>query len=139
MEGLSKEYIISQVKAHKDLIRDATDRLSETLFKATRRLSKHLELSDKDSLSVRKILHEMVSELSLIGGYCDNWTQGYINRTVNIIGVQAATRIAYHDALLLELWAMKINGIIVDFTKTPFRLSQLKPIFSMLEKALGKK
>jgi hypothetical protein len=45
----------------------------------------------------------------------------------------------YGKAVLLDWWAMRINGIVIDFTKTPFRLSQLKPIFSVLEKALGKK
>lgn len=137
MEGLSKEYIIGQVKAHKDVIRDATDRLSDILFKA--RVSKNLELSEKDSLAVRKILHEIVSELSMIGGYCDKWTRNYIDETAILIGQQTSTRIRYMNALLLDWWAMRINGIVVDFTKTPFKLSQLKPIFSMLEKALGKK
>ena len=137
MEELSKEYIIEQVKAHKDLIKDATDRLSDLLFKA--RVSKHSELSEEDSLAVRKILHEIVSELSMIGGYCDRWTRHYIEQTANIVGIETSSRIRYINALVLDLWAMRVNAIMVDFSKTPFRLSQLKPIFSMLEKALGKK
>lgn len=128
---MSKEYMIKQIKAHKDIIRDATDRLSEMLYRVRVSGSK---LNEKDSLSVRRILHEIVSELSMIGGYCDKWTRNYIDRTVSLIGKQAFTGIDYVDAVLLDLWAMKVNGIIVDFTKTPFRLSQLKPIFSMLEK-----
>lgn len=128
---MSKEYMINQIKAHKDIIRDATDRLSEMLYRVRVSRSK---LNEKDSLSVRRILHEIVSELSMIGGYCDKWTRNYIDRTVSLIGKQAFTGIDYVDAVLLDLWAMKVNGIIVDFTKTPFRLSQLKPIFSMLEK-----
>ena len=131
MEDMSKEYMINQIKAHKDIIRDATDRLSEMLYRVRVSRSK---LNEKDSLSVRRILHEIVSELSMIGGYCDKWTRNYIDRTVSLIGKQAFTGIDYVDAVLLDLWAMKVNGIIVDFTKTPFRLSQLKPIFSMLEK-----
>lgn len=133
MEGLSKEYMINQIKGHKDIIRDATDRLSGILFKV--RVSKSLELSEEDSLAIRKILHEIVSELSMIGGYCDNWTREYIDRTVTIIGGQASSRTRYIDAFLLDFWAMKVNGIMVDFTKTPFKLSQLKPIFDMLKKA----
>lgn len=137
MERLSKEYMVNQVKAHKDLIRDATDRLSEILYRA--RVSKNLQLKEKDSLAVRKTLHEIVSELSMIGGYCDGWTRNYINKTVSLIGEQVSTQITYIDAVLLDLWLMKANGIIVDFTKVPFRLSQLKPILSILEKVFRKK
>jgi len=137
VERLSKEYMVNQVKAHKDLIRDATDRLSEILYRA--RVSKNLQLKEKDSLAVRKTLHEIVSELSMIGGYCDGWTRNYINKTVSLIGEQVSTRVTYLDAVLLDLWLMKVNGIIVDFTKVPFRLSQLKPILSILEKVFRKK
>jgi len=137
LESLSKEYMISQVKAHKDIIRDATDRLSDILFKA--RVSKNLELSEKNSLAVRKILHEIVSELSMIGGYCDKTTKNYIDTTVNLIGSRTSTEITYAFVLMLDWWAMRINGIVIDFTKTPFRLSQLKPILSVLEKALDRK
>lgn len=136
MEGLSKEYVINQIKSHKDIIRDATDRLSDLLYKF--RVSKSLRLNEKDSLKVRKILHEIVSELSMIGGYCDKWTRNYINETVRLIGASTSTRVTYAQAVILDLWAMRINGIIIDFSKTPFRLSQLKPIFSILKDALGK-
>lgn len=87
MEGLSKEYVIQQVVAHKDRIRDATDRLSDVIHKAKIRLSKNYELSDKSALTIRKIIHEIVSELSIIGGFCDKWTKGYIDRTANIVGL----------------------------------------------------
>lgn len=135
MEGLSKEFMISQVKTHKGIIIDATDRLSDILFKA--RVSKSLKLSREDALAVRKILHEIVSELSMIGGYCDKATRSYIDATVNLIGMRTSTDVNYAFVLMLDWWAMRINGIVIDFTKTPFRLSQLKPILSVLEKALG--
>lgn len=136
MESLSKEYMINQIKSHKDLIKDSTDRLSEILYKA--RVSKDSKLSERDALKVRKILHEIVSELSLIGGYCDRWTRNYIDETVRLIGAMTSTPITYLIVLTLDLWAMRINGIIIDYNKTPFRLSQLKPLLSILEKALGK-
>lgn len=136
MESLDKEFVVRQVKTHKDVIRDATDRLSDVLYKA--RVSKDLELSEEDSLTVRKILHEITSELSMIGGYCDGWTKRYIDKTVAIVGDTTSTKLRYLDALLLDLWATRVNGIIVDFTKTPFRLSKLKPIFDMLKTALEK-
>jgi len=138
MESLSKEFIINQVKAHKDIIRDSTDRLSNILLKVRKRGD--FVLNERDSLAIRKILHEIVSELSMIGGYCDSWTKEYIDNTVNLIGRRTSlTKISYLDALMLEWWTMRINGIVVDFTKTPFRLSEMKPIFSVLKEALSKK
>lgn len=139
MAGLSKEYVIQQVVAHKDRIRDVTDRLSDVLHEAKKRTGKNLELDDESSLAIRKTIHEMVSELSIIGGFCDDWTRQYIDQTANIIGGIASTRVSYADALIIDWWAVRVNSLIVDFTKTPFRLSDLKPIFSVLEKALGKK
>jgi hypothetical protein len=139
MKNLSKEYVIQQVEGHKDRIRDATDRLSEVLYKARKAISKDFKLDDESALAIKKILHEIVSELSIIGGFCDNWTKKYIDTTVNIIGHRTATGISYPVALLLEWWAMRINGIIVDYTKTPFRLSELKTLFSVLKEALDKK
>jgi hypothetical protein len=139
MEGLSKEYIIQQVANHKDRIRDATDRLSDVLYDARKKLSKNLELPQESALTVRKIIHEIVSELSIIGGFCDNWTKNYINETANLIGARIASKVQYFDALLLEWWAVRVNAIIVDYTKTPFRLSELKPILSVLKDALSKK
>jgi len=139
MEGLSKEFIVQQVMNQKDKIRDATDRLSDVLYEARKRLSKNFELPEESSLAVRKIIHEILSELSIIGGFCDDWTKDYIDKTANIIAGIASQRIHYWDALVLELWAVKVNAIIVDFTKTPFRLSELKPIFSILKEALSRK
>jgi hypothetical protein len=137
MEKLSKEYIIQKVEEHKDIIKDATDRLSDTLFK-NRKLNNRLNLSEEATLEVRKILHEIVSELSMIGGFCDKWTQNYLDSTINILGITTAkSRINYVDVLQIEWWAMRINGIVVDYNKTPFRLSDLEPIFSVLKKALG--
>ena len=139
MEASLKEYVIQQVIAHKDRIRDATDRLSCILHEAKKKLSKDLELPEESILETRKIIHEILSELSIIGGFCDKWTRDYIERMTNIIGGLVMTRLHYLDAAILELWAVKVNSIIVDFTKSPFRLSDLKPIFSILEKALGRR
>jgi hypothetical protein len=136
MDKLSKEYVIQKIEGHKDIIRDATDRLSDTLFRYRDQFEKKWELDEKASLEVRKILHEIVSELSMIGGFCDGWTKNYINDTVNIIGHAISTGVSYADALLLEWWAMRINGIIIDYNKTPFRLADLKPLFSTLKEGL---
>jgi len=139
-ERLSKEYVIQQVKAHKDLIRDASDRLSDVLYEGRKQLGSHLELGQEYSLTIRKIIHEIVSELSIIGGFCDNWTKRYIQETTLIIGAMVIpTRISYVHALMLEYWAVSVNSIIIDYNKTPFRLSDLKPLLSVLEKAFNRK
>ena len=138
MAGLSREYVIQQVEAHKDGIRDASDRLSDILYEGRKHLDSKLQLNEERSLAIRKIAHELFSELSMIGGFCDGWTQRYIKETAHTIGAMVATKVKYTDALLLEYWAVRVNSIIlVDYTKTPFRLSDLKPLLSVLEKALG--
>jgi hypothetical protein len=139
MADLSKDYVIQQVVAHKDRIRDASDRLSDILYEGRKHLGNNLRLGEERSLAIRKIVHEIVSELSIIGGFCDGWTQRYIKETAHVIGAMIATEPHYADALMLEYWAVRVNSLIIDYTKTPFRLSDLKPLLSVLEKAFGKK
>lgn len=142
MEGLTKEYIVQQVEAHKDRIRDATDRLSEILHNARKTLLKEDKLDDENTLAIRKIVHEIISEISMIGGFCDKWSRDYIERITLAVSYMTSVEIYYVFALELEHWAVMVNSIIVDYTKTPFRLSELKPIFSVLKdalKTLGKK
>ena len=117
LEKLSKEYVIQQVVAHKDRIRDATDRLSDLLYPARKSLGNNLKLD--------ACMH--------------NWTRDYIDKTATLIRAEVAIGVDYGAILGLELWAIRINGFCVNFNKTPFRLSDLKPIFSVLEKALSKK
>jgi hypothetical protein len=137
MQNLSKEQIINNVEGHKDIIRDATDRLSEILYKYRKKCTTDLNLSHEESLEIRKILHEITSEVSMIGGFCDSWTRNYITKTVNIVSkISSRSKISYFDCYALELWAMRVNAIIIDYNKTPFRLSDLKPLASILERAL---
>lgn len=137
LERLSKEYVIKKVEEYKELIRDATDRLSETLYEFRKQFPKEFDLNEEFSLKVRKILHEIVSQVSNIGGFCDGWTRGYIDKTVTIIGTFTSKRkISVFYSMTLELWAMRINAITPDYNKTPFRLSDLKPLASILENIL---
>jgi hypothetical protein len=138
MEGLSKEYVVSQVESHKDRIRAATDQLSEILYNARKGLSEKFELDDQNTLAVRKIVHEIVSEISMIGGFCDNWSKEHIGRINQAVADMTSIKIYYPFALQLEYWAVIVNSIIVDYTKTPFRLSDLKPVFSVLKEAMSK-
>lgn len=87
---------------------------------------------------MRKIVHEIVSELSMIGGFCDNWSKQYIERINQTVAAMTSIKIYYPFALALEFWAVMVNSIIVDYTKTPLRLSDLKPVFSVLREALDK-
>lgn len=142
MEKLSKEYIIQKVEEHKDLIRYATDRLSDCFYKFRKAHPTDYNLTEEESLEIRKIIHAIISEVSMIGGFCDDWTRDYINKTVNIVSAYTMqTRISLLASYTLELWANKINEITPDYNKTPFRLSDLKPLASVLEnafKSLGK-
>ena len=134
MEKLSKEQIIQDVEGHKDIIRDATDRLSDTLYKFRKEHPTEFDLDEENSLEVRKIIHQIISEVSMIGGFCDSWTKNYITKTVNIIGAfTSKSRISIFNSFFLEFWAMRLNALMIDYNKTPFRLSDLKPLASMLE------
>jgi len=141
VEKLSKEYMIQQVVAHKDRLREATDHLSQTLSKTKSKLkaSGKWELDEKSALRIREIIHEIMEEISIIGGFCDNWTQNYIRKIAPIIAGITAFDMTILDRHTLELFATMVNSLIVDFTKTPFRLSELKPIFSMLTEAVKRK
>lgn len=132
--------MIQQVIAHKDRIKEATDQLSEVLCKAKSKpkVKETWKLDDESSLQVRKIAHELVEEISIIGGFCDGWTKNYIKRISPIIAGITAWNIDVLSVSILELFGTMVNSIIVDFTKTPFRLSELKPILSVIKNALNK-
>jgi hypothetical protein len=141
VEKLSKEYMIQQVVAHKDMLREATDQLSQTLSQTKSKLkaSGKWELDEKSALRIREIIHEIMEEISIIGGFCDSWTQNYIRQIAPIIAGITAFDMTILDRHTLELFATMVNSLIVDFTKTPFRLSELKPIFSMLTETVKRK
>src|SRR5208283_5597502 len=136
MEKLSKEQVIRIVEGHKDIIRDATDRLSDSFCKFRKAHPNDLDLTEEESVEIRKIIHSIISEVSMIGGFCDSWTRNYIAKTVNIVSAYTVERkISILSFYMLELWANKINEITPDYNKTPFRLSDLKPLASILESA----
>lgn len=62
--------MINEAKTRKELIGDATDRLLNILFEV--RKSNTPTLSEKYSLAVRKALHGIVPESSMIGEYLIN-------------------------------------------------------------------
>jgi hypothetical protein len=141
MEKLSKEYMVQQVINHKDRLKEATDELSRIFSEARikRQTRTNLGLDEETSLQIRKIVHEIMEEISIIGGFCDGSTQDYIHKISLIVAGKTAFDITILDFCILELFAARVNSIIVDFTKTPFRLSDLKPILSVLAEAAKKR
>lgn len=138
--SISKERMIEIVIAHKDRIRDATDQLSEIIYKAKSNMPKNTwNLDEENALAIRKVIHEIVEEISIIGGFCDGWTRNYIAKTTPIIAGITAFDISVLDVHTLELFGTIVNFISPDFNKTPFKWSQLKPAFEMLKTALGNK
>lgn len=136
---ISKERMIEIVIAHKDRIREATDQLSEIIYKAKSKTPKNAWNFDEESaLAIRKVIHEIVEEISIIGGFCDGWTRNYIAKVTPIVADITAIEISVLEASTLELFGTMVNYIAPDFNKTPFRWSQLKPAFEVLKTALGK-
>jgi len=137
--SISKERMIEIVIAHKDRIREATDQLSEIIYKAKSKLPRNAwKLDEESALAVRKTTHEIVEEISIIGGFCDGWTRNYIAKTTPIIAEITAFDISVLEVQTLELFGTIVNFIAPDFNKTPFKWSQLKPAFEVLKAALGK-
>jgi hypothetical protein len=78
-------------------------RRSEILYKARKTLEDKFELDDENTLAVRKIVHEIVSELSMIGGFCDKWSKQYIERINDTVATMTSVKIYYPFALMLEI------------------------------------
>jgi hypothetical protein len=140
LEKLSQEYLIQQVITHKDRLKDATDQLSQTLSEyRSQNKAKTWTVDEKTALRIREIAHEIIEEISIIGGFCDGWTRNYIDKITPFIAGITAFQITTFEFHMLELFATRLNSIIVDFTRTPFRLEELKPIFSLLKEAAMRK
>lgn len=138
--SISKDRMIEIVIAHKDRIREVTDHLSEIIYKAKSKMPKNAwELDEESALAIRKAIHEIVEEIAIIGIFCDSWTRKYIAKVTPAVSEITASDISLLDVHTLELFGTMVNFIAPDFTKTPFRLSQLKPAFEVLKTALGKK
>ena len=80
--------------------------------------SQHLE---RKSLYLRKQVNQVVSDLSIIGGFCGKREKELIELTNDLAQhiLMAEDKIGFVE--LMQDWCIEVNGIIVDFTKTPFR------------------
>ena len=114
--------MIEIVVTQKKKIKEATDRLSQTLEDS--KVDNELELKKNSIVEIRKIIHEIISELSIIGGFCDGWSRNYVSRISSAVAETVSQcELMIWDALILELFATMVNSIIIDFNKTPFRFA----------------
>ena len=103
--SISKDRMVEIVIAHKDRIREATDQLSEIIYKAKSKMPKNAwKLDEQSSLAIRKIIHEIVEEIAIIGGFCDGWTRKYIARVTPAVAGITTSDITLLDVQILELF-----------------------------------
>lgn len=73
---------------------------------------------------VREKLHEIVSSLSVIAGFCDKEARNYALRISKVAaGITAENEITNLEGFVLESFCTMVNSIIVDYNKTPFSFS----------------
>jgi hypothetical protein len=118
-----------------DEISEITKKLGKGSFhKATRRMLENISnketedpyyrLDEQDSVVLRQKLHKMVSDISIIAGFCDKRTQNYIMQISKVAAeITAQNEITNLEGFILESFCTMVNSIIVDFNKTPFSLS----------------
>lgn len=125
----------------KDEIRRATDEISEILKKLgkgspiearLRRLQasgteydkSYYTLDEQSALTVRQKIHEIISSLSVITGFCDNRARNFlVDITLVVSRITTKSEITALEGLLLEQFCTVVNSLIVDFNKTPFSFS----------------
>jgi len=109
--------MIDTVIAHKDRIVKATNEIIEKLSG----LQKSYISEKEAALYVKKRVNQIVSDLSIIGGFCGAREKGLVELINDMIRtiLRAEDNIGFVG--LMEDWCIMVNSIIVDFTKTPFR------------------
>ena len=112
----SKQKMVTTVIKEKERIVKATNEIIEKLSEL-----RDLESGKEASLYIRKRVNQIVSDLSIIGGFCGKREK----RLVEIINSMVQTILMVEGkvgfAELLKDWCIDVNSIIVDFTKTPFK------------------
>ena len=102
-------------------------------------------LDGDTAMQIRKNIHVIFENLSIIGGFCDGGSRDYIDRLSNIVGnIVMRSQITMLDVMLLELFFQKVNTIMVDWTKTPFKFSgefkaKLREFEAKVKAALSRK
>ncbi len=99
------------VEEHKKRIRKITNKILDIIGQS---------FNDKTKLQVRKLVNEVVSELSVIVGFCGSREKKW----VDAMSFEMASYMVFLDMgskPIIRLWCTLVNNVVVDFTKTPFR------------------
>jgi Arc/MetJ-type ribon-helix-helix transcriptional regulator len=127
---MSKEKMIEIVMAQKKDIVETTDEIDEVFQKFYDKyntedfMHKTTCLDSQNTLLIKKKVNDIISKLSIIGGFCDKDTQRYIDTLTGYGGKYASLdEISVVDIDFLSFWSKMVNRIIVDFTRTPFKLA----------------
>jgi hypothetical protein len=116
---LSKQKMMETVIAHKDRIVNATRSIIEKLDSL--QASRSSENEKDVLLYVKKQVSQIVSDLSIIGGFCGAREKSLVELSTKLIQIILSMSRGGILSNLIEDWCLEVNGIIVDFTKTPFR------------------
>lgn len=111
--SLSKEKQIEIVISHKKHIVELTNKVLEIAQKTGR----NQEYNDSQKLQLKQLVNEIISELSIIAGFCSNEERNWVLNMA--VGVDMF--LSYGLSILLEDWCTMANTVAVDFNKTPFR------------------
>lgn len=128
----SKKEKIEIVITHKQRIVETTNQIIEKLRKLESTSSK--EQYRETSLFTAQKANQIISDLSIIGGFCGKAEKDYIRHLASVID-SPLTDPDYISAFLpiIEDWCTMVNSIIVDFEKTPFRFVGGEFQFSLRE------
>jgi hypothetical protein len=146
--SISPDVKLQTVLQLKENIRKATDEISQIIsrlgkgdsIKATMRTLDRIDhsarnkkdeeedpyykLAERSSVVVRQKLHKIVSDLSSIAAFCDGKTKSYTVQISRVAAeITAKPEITNLEGFILESFCTMVNGIIVDYDKTPFRFS----------------
>jgi hypothetical protein len=114
----SKQKMIDTVISHKSNITRATNEIME-------RLSGLKESKDRsqDSLFIKTRINEVISELSIIAGFCGTHERNRIAAMERLVAQLVVLDAFSMFSSPLEDWCIMVNGITIDFNKTPFRFA----------------
>ena len=114
--SLPKEEQVRIIIASKKRIAELTGKILDVMYDSD---SENNQLINKQESAVKKSIYEIVSELSIISGFCRSKEREFVNTITRHI--LAMTPSLQYTKLLLEDWCTIVNEIVVDFNKTPFK------------------
>lgn len=118
-KDMAKDKQIKLVISHKDKITKLTGKLLGVIEDA----QETYQFNKKQSLLIKQLLHQSVSELSTIASFCSTREQDRVNRIIDSLA-RLSVNLHWELAPLLEYFCTVINGITLDFNKTPFRFGR---------------